>query len=195
MGHIIQLTGLSGAGKTTLSNALQEWGDRHHVKIKLIDGDVYRQTLCKDLGFSKADRLENISRLGAYAASIAADYDYTFIAAINPYEEARHALKARYGAALIWLKCDLQALIARDPKGLYRKALLPDTHPDKIHNLTGLNDTFEEPQHPDLILDTGTLNVEEALGRTINFLNQLSPLPVPGTGNLSPTYTRNAWPE
>jgi adenylylsulfate kinase len=195
MGQIIQFTGLSGAGKTTLSNVLLEWGHQHHVKIKLIDGDVYRQTLCKDLGFSKADRLKNIARLGAYAASIAADYDYIFIAAINPYEEARHTLKAKYGAALIWLKCDIRALIARDPKGLYRKALLPDTHPDKLHNLTGLNDTFEEPKQPDLTLDTGSLNVEEALIRTVNFLNQLSHRPVPGTGIPSPIYTRNALPE
>lgn len=195
MGHIIQFTGLSGAGKTTLSNALLEWGNQHQVKIKLIDGDVYRQTLCKDLGFSKADRLENISRLGAYAASIAADYDYVFIAAINPYEEGRNNLKAKYGATLIWLKCSLQALIARDPKGLYRKALLPDSHPEKIHNLTGLNDTFEEPQHADLTVDTGSLSVEEALTQTVGFLNQLSHLPVPGTGSLSPIYTRNASPE
>lgn len=192
MGHIIQFTGLSGAGKTTLSNALLEWGNQHHVKVKLIDGDVYRQTLCKDLGFSKADRLENIARLGAYAASVATDYDYVFIAAINPYEEGRNELKAKYDATLIWLKCDLQALIARDPKGLYRKALLPDTDPQKIHNLTGLNDTFEDPQYPDLILDTGSLSVEEALTRTVDFLSRLSHLPVPGTGNLSPTYTRNA---
>lgn len=191
MGHIIQFTGLSGAGKTTLSNTLLEWGNQHHVKIKLIDGDVYRQTLCKDLGFSKADRLENIARLGAYAASIATDYDYLFIAAINPYEEGRNELKAKYGATLVWLKCELQALIARDPKGLYRKALLPDTDPQKIHNLTGLNDTFEDPQHPDLILDTGTLSVEEALTMTVDFLIRLSHPPVPGTDILSPIYTRN----
>ncbi|PWV45367.1 adenylyl-sulfate kinase [Chitinophaga sp. S165] len=185
MGHIIQLTGLSGAGKTTLSNALLEWGNQQQIKIKLIDGDVYRQTLCKDLGFSKADRLENIARLGAYAASIAADYDYVFIAAINPYEEARHALNAKYGAALIWLKCDIQALIARDPKGLYRKALLPDTHPDKIHNLTGLNDTFEEPQYPDLVLDTGSLDVEESVSKTVSFLCQLSSLRISGSASKS----------
>ncbi|MCF6404491.1 adenylyl-sulfate kinase [Chitinophaga filiformis] len=170
MGQIIQFTGLSGTGKTTLSGALLEWGNLHGIKIKLIDGDIYRQTLCKDLGFSKADRLENISRLGAYAAAIAADYDYVFIAAINPYEEGRNNLKVRYSAALIWLKCSLQALIQRDPKGLYRKALLPDSHPEKIHNLTGLNDTFEEPLHPDLILDTGSLSVEDCLTTTITFL-------------------------
>ncbi|SFD63681.1 adenylylsulfate kinase [Chitinophaga sp. CF118] len=170
MGQIIQFTGLSGTGKTTLSNALLEWGNHLNLKIKLIDGDVYRQTLCKDLGFSKTDRLENIARLGAYAWSIAEAYDFICIAAINPYEEARNNLKLQYGASLIWLKCDLEALIGRDPKGLYRKALLPDTHPDKIRNLTGLNDTFEEPVNADLTIDTGKLNPDEALAQIVNFL-------------------------
>jgi adenylylsulfate kinase len=170
MGQIIQFTGLSGAGKTTLSNALLEWGHQHNLNIKLIDGDLYRQTLCKDLGFSKADRLENIARLGAYAASISADYDFICIAAINPYEEGRNKLKQQYGALLIWLRCDLQALIQRDPKGLYRKALLPDTHPDKIHNLTGLNDTFEEPANADLILDTDKSDHIQALALLVDFL-------------------------
>lgn len=174
MGQIIQFTGLSGAGKTTLSKALLEWGQQQQLKIKLVDGDTYRQTLCADLGFSKADRLENISRLGTYANTVAADYDYVFIAAINPYEEGRNELRTKYGASLIWLKCSLPALIERDPKGLYRKALLPDTHPEKIHNLTGVNDTFEVPANADLVLDTGSLSVTEALSRTIAFLHQLS---------------------
>jgi adenylylsulfate kinase len=169
MGHIIQFTGLSGSGKTTLSNALLQ-----HFNIKLIDGDVYRQTLCKDLGFSKADRLENIARLGAYAWSLINDYDFIIIAAINPYEEARTNLKLKYGASLIWLRCDLQTLIRRDTKGLYRKALLPDNHPDKIHNLTGLNDTFEDAQIADLIVDTDRLNEEEAVEKVITFMNQIT---------------------
>ncbi|MEC5145288.1 adenylyl-sulfate kinase [Chitinophaga sp. 212800010-3] len=170
MGHIIQFTGLSGTGKTTLSNIFLEWGNHRNLKIKIIDGDVYRQTLCKDLGFSKADRLENISRLGAYAASISEDYDFICIAAINPYEEGRNKLKLKYKALLIWLKCDLGTLINRDPKGLYQKALLPDTHPDKIHNLTGLNDTFDMPETTDLILETDKLNPDEALQGMISFL-------------------------
>ena len=172
MSTIIQLTGLSGTGKTTLSNALLEWGNRHHLKIKIVDGDVYRQTLCKDLGFSKADRLENISRLGAYAASVSGDYDLVCIAAINPYEEGRDHLRLQYGAVLIWLRCSLETLISRDPKGLYRKALLPDTHPDKIHNLTGVNDTFEEPAMAELILDTDQLNPGEALGLMVDYLKE-----------------------
>lgn len=174
MSMIIQLTGLSGTGKTTLSNALLEWGAQHHLRIKIIDGDVYRQTLCKDLGFSKADRLENIARLGAYAGSVSKEYDLVCIAAINPYEEGREHLRQTYGAILVWLRCDLEILIGRDPKGLYRKALLPDDHPDKIHNLTGLNDTFEEPSHAELTLDTGRLSPGEALEIMISFLKKMN---------------------
>lgn len=186
MGQIIQFTGLSGAGKTTLSAALLEWGLQQNIAIKLIDGDVYRQSLCKDLGFSKADRLENVARLGAYAASIAANYDFVIIAAINPYEEGRNNLSEKYNAALIWLTCDIETLISRDPKGLYKKALLPDGHPDKIHNLTGLNDTFEIPASPDLIIDTGLTDSAQALAAAVQFLSRRLHRQDPATHNLSP---------
>jgi adenylylsulfate kinase-like enzyme len=83
------------------------------------------------------------------------------------------SLKSKYGASLVWLRCDLQTLISRDTKGLYRKALLPDTHPDKIHNLTGLNDTFEESFIADLVLDTDKLNAEECLGVVVAFLSDM----------------------
>jgi len=171
MGHIVQFTGLSGSGKTTLSNALLQWGKQSGLRIKLIDGDVYRQTLCKDLGFSKADRLENISRLGKYASSLLPDYDFICIAAINPYEEGRLQLKLKYGALLIWLRCDLETLILRDPKGLYKKAMLPNGHPDKIYNFTGLSDNFETPQLPDLTLDTSILSPDQCLQLTVDFLS------------------------
>ncbi|MBW8684617.1 adenylyl-sulfate kinase [Chitinophaga rhizophila] len=191
MGHIIQFTGLSGAGKTTLSTALLEWGAANNISIKLVDGDVYRQTLCKDLGFSKADRLENVARLGAYAASIATSYDFVIIAAINPYEEGRRQLKEQYNAPLIWIQCDLETLISRDTKGLYRRALLPDGHPEKIHNLTGLNDTFDTPASPDLIIDTTRTDTRQALASAVAFLNQLSRQQAPAADIPSPTYTHN----
>lgn len=174
MGRIIQLTGLSGAGKTTLSDAIAHWAIQQGLKIKLVDGDVYRQSLCKDLGFSREDRLENICRLGAYAHANSADYDFIFIAAINPFEEGRNRLKINYKALLIWLRCELKTLIERDTKGLYRKAGLPDNHPEKIHNLTGFNDPFEEPLTADLIVDTDKLSLEGAVDLVIRFLKSVT---------------------
>ncbi|TWV97948.1 adenylyl-sulfate kinase [Chitinophaga pinensis] len=104
----------------------------------------------------------------------------------HPYEEGRNKLKQLYNAALVWLRCDLTTLINRDPKGLYKKALLPDDHPEKIHNLTGLNDTFDIPLSPDLIIDTGHTNAGEALAAAVAFLNQLLHRQVPATDSPSP---------
>ena len=170
MGKIIQFCGLSGAGKTTIANALLQSLKADELKVMVIDGDVYRQTHCKDLGFSKADRLENIARLGSYANELSSAFDFVIIAAINPFEEARNKLLLAYNAPVVWIRCELSVLIKRDTKGLYRKALLPDQHPDKIHNLTGINDVFEEPLQPALTLYTDQYNLEQTLYLIIKFL-------------------------
>lgn len=170
MGLIFQFCGLSGAGKTTLANALSDKLQAKGYKAKVIDGDVYRQTLCKDLGFSRSDRIENVSRLGIYAASLREEFDFIFIAVINPYEEGREMLRLSCNAKLVWIKCELTVLINRDTKGLYRKALLPDGHPDKIYNLTGLNDVFESPIAADLVIDTNLLSIKESLDVAVGFM-------------------------
>jgi len=170
MGQIFQLCGLSGAGKTTLANAVQRHLEEEGFKVMIIDGDVYRQSHCKDLGFSKTDRLENIARLGNIADQVSNEYDFILIAAINPFEEGRRKLSEQFNAPVIWLKCELGILIERDTKGLYKKALLPDHHPDKIINLTGINDTFEEPSHPALLLHTDQLNEQESLHLLATFI-------------------------
>lgn len=170
MGLIYQFCGLSGAGKTTLADALSnELRDRGY-RVKVIDGDVYRQTLCKDLGFSRADRIENVSRLGRYAASLGGEFDFIFIAVINPYEQGRAVLRRGCNAKLVWIKCDIAVLINRDTKGLYQRALLPHGHPDKIYNLSGLNDVFETPVSADLTIDTGLLGIEDSLHIAANFM-------------------------
>jgi adenylyl-sulfate kinase len=151
---IIQLTGLSGAGKTTLATGVQSLLEKHSLKTGIIDGDVYRKTLCCDLGFSKEDRMENIRRLGQVAWSFKGQADIIIIAAINPFEETRNELKQKYNTKTVWVKCDLNVLIKRDTKELYRRALLHDEHPDKLFNLSGVNDTYEIPVEPDLIIDT-----------------------------------------
>jgi len=151
---ILQFTGLSGAGKTTLAQAIQQRLQQQQVEVIIIDGDVYRNTLCKDLGFSKEDRCENIRRLGKVANDAATTNNVVIIAAINPYEVVRNELKAQYGAQTVWIQCNVEILTQRDTKGLYKRAALPSDHPEKINNLTGVNDTYEPPVQPALVIDT-----------------------------------------
>src|SRR6476661_2804092 len=111
---LVQLCGLSGAGKTTLANKVKIKLIDYGVKAELIDGDEYRRTLCKDLGFSKSDRLENIRRLGVVVGFFSAHGIVTIISAINPYEEARKELKSTYGnVKTVYLECELETLISR----------------------------------------------------------------------------------
>jgi adenylylsulfate kinase len=172
--QIIQLTGLSGCGKTTLSNKIKQLFAAQNVNVEILDGDQYRKTLCKDLGFSKSDRLENIRRLGNFAASLANQYTVIIIAAINPYEEVRAELKSKHNAKTVWINCELESLILRDTKGLYKRALLPDEDPDKIFNLTGVNDCYETPINYDLKLNTHMESIEESVTKLYQFvLDQL----------------------
>ncbi|MGZ3836951.1 MAG: adenylyl-sulfate kinase [Flavisolibacter sp.] len=151
---ILQMTGLSGAGKTTLAFALKKGLEENGYAATVLDGDAFRKGACKDLGFSAADRRENIRRMALVADSLRQQGMVAILAAINPFEDIRSALRQELGARTIWVHCDLEVLIKRDTKGLYQKALLPDGTPGKIHNLTGVNDPYEIPRDPDLVIDT-----------------------------------------
>jgi adenylylsulfate kinase len=167
---LIQMTGLSGAGKTTIAQKVKQLLEVHSVTVGVIDGDVYRKTICKDLGFSKEDRCENIRRLGNVADSFVKNGTIAIIAAINPYEQVRNELEEKYGAKTVWIKCDISILSERDPKGLYKRAMLPDDHPDKLFNLTGINDTYEIPAKPGLIIDTGHQTEQESAQKLYEFI-------------------------
>lgn len=168
---ILQFTGLSGAGKTSIAEKLQQQLESIGIAAEVIDGDKYRQTICKGLGFSKADRCENIRRLGAVAASFSRHGVIAIISAINPYDEIRKELKQMYAAKTIWINCDIAVLTARDTKGLYKRALLPDGHPDKVYDLTGINDAYEPPDDADLIVDTGVEPLEQSVKKVFEFVN------------------------
>lgn len=140
------MTGLSGAGKTTLAMAAQKYLTEKGVEnVEIIDGDEYREGLCSDLGFSKEDRNTNIRRLGFVGRVLARNGVVAIMSAINPYDEIRQEI----GGKQVYIKTGLEAVISRDVKGLYAKALSGE-----IPNFTGISDPFEEPSCADLVIET-----------------------------------------
>lgn len=152
---ILLLCGLSGSGKTTLAQSVKIRLSCTDIPIEIIDADVYRQKLFPNLGYTKEDRFENIRRLGFIAAKLSGHGVVTIISAINPYDVIRRELIATYpNVKLVQVDCPVKILMQRDTKGLYRRALLPKNHPDKVTNLSGVNDPFQVPSSPDVYINT-----------------------------------------
>jgi adenylylsulfate kinase len=168
---IILLCGLSGAGKTTLAKAVKQKLAEADIFIELIDADEYRQRLFKDLLYSKEDRNENIRRLGFIANKFSSHNIITVISAINPYDEIRQELVKSYkNVKVVHVDCPLPVLVKRDTKGLYKRALLPAGDPQKINNLTGVNDPFEAPANPDIYINTYNLTIDESTNELYSFI-------------------------
>ena len=168
---IIQFCGLSGSGKTTLASQTKKYFNNKNIDVENIDGDEYRKVLCADLGFSKEDRNTNIRRLAFVASRLAQYRIIPIICAINPYECVRQEVTANYhDVKTIYIRCNLDELIRRDTKGLYAKALFPEGHPEKINNLSGVNDPFEIPANPDMTIETDSQTIEESTRQLINFI-------------------------
>lgn len=170
-GLFIQMTGLSGSGKSTIAREAQRLLKKKGITAEVIDGDEYRQGICQDLGFSKEDRNTNIRRLGFVAKVLARNNVITIISAINPYEAVRKELRDMSELTkTVYVKCDIETLKKRDPKGLYKKALLPEGHPDRIPSFTGISDTFDPPLVCDLTIDTDLETLEESTDKLIKFI-------------------------
>ena len=159
-GGVLWLTGLSGAGKSTLAFALEERLFRAGVSAYALDGDNLRHGLSRDLGFSPADRSENIRRVGHVAALFADAGIVCICAFISPYRADRDAVGAAAGNRFheVHVHADLATCERRDPKGLYKKA-----RAGALGNFTAVSDIYEPPEHPALIVDTTTASVEESL--------------------------------
>lgn len=163
---ILLFCGLSGAGKSTLAHSVQNRLRQCAVPVEVIDGDPYRARLFSDLGYSRADRSENLRRLGFIADKFAAHGIVTIISAISPYDDVRQELVASYAdVKIVFVDCALAELQRRDTKGLYRRAALPDDAPDKLPCLSGVNDPFERPAEPDLYLNTRDSSIDDCTAR------------------------------
>jgi len=168
---ILLFCGLSGAGKTTLAERVKTELGSAEIPVEIIDADEYRQRLFKDLSYHREDRYENIRRLGFLANKFSSHHIVTIVSAINPYEVIREELVCTYkNVKIVHIDCNIDVLIKRDTKGLYKKAMLPDDHPDKIKNLTGINDPFEAPVSPDLYINTSDLNIKQSTSEVFRFI-------------------------
>jgi len=178
-GFTIWFTGLSGAGKSTITGLLVKELERRGVGHEVLDGDVVRTHLSKGLGFSKEDRDINIRRIGWVATTLTKHGVGVICAAISPYRAIRDEVRASvqsHGTFLeVYAKCPIPVLSDRDPKGLYKKALAGE-----IKNFTGVSDPYEEPLHPEVVCETDRETVEESAGKILRRLEELGLLPAAG---------------
>jgi len=171
-GFVVWFTGLSGAGKSTIANAIVKELQRRGRHVELLDGDEVRTHLSKGLGFSKEDRDTNIRRIGYVARLVARSGGVAIIAAISPYREVRDEVRAQTPNFVeVFAHCPIETLVERDVKGLYRKALAGE-----IKNFTGVSDPYEEPLHPEVICDTSRENLQQSLAKVIDALERLGHL-------------------
>jgi adenylylsulfate kinase len=176
-GFTIWFTGLSGAGKTTVSKLVEEELRRRGRKVEVLDGDVVRTNLSKGLGFSKEDRDINIRRIGFVCHILSRNGVVAIAAAISPYEEIRNENRKLIGDFVeVFCKCPLDVLVERDVKGLYKKAIAGE-----IKNFTGVSDPYEDPTAAEVVCNTDAETVEESAAKVIAKLEEMGYLGAPGT--------------
>jgi adenylylsulfate kinase len=169
-GFTVWFTGLSGAGKSTVAEMLYHEFQARQMKTEILDGDVVRQNLSKGLGFSKEDRDTNVLRIGFVAELLTRNGVATICCPISPYKETRDQVRAMIGEFVeVYVHATLDELSQnRDPKGLYKKALAGE-----IKGFTGVDDPYEVPERPELVLDTMVESPEGSLQRTLTRLQEL----------------------
>lgn len=167
-GCTIWLTGLSGSGKSTLANALDDALWKRGIRSYVLDGDNVRHGLNKDLGFSPADRTENIRRIGEVAKLFTDAGVINVTAFISPYREDRdraRSIQADGDFLEVYVRASVEACEGRDTKGLYAKA-----RAGQIKEFTGISAPYEEPSAPEVVVDTETQSVEESLAVIVAYL-------------------------
>lgn len=167
---VLWFTGLSGAGKSTLAHAVEEKLHQIGVRTFVLDGDNVRHGLCGDLGFSEEDRVENIRRVGEMSKLFLEAGIITLTAFISPFRSDRERVRTLmpHGDFLeIYCHCPLSVCEERDVKGLYKKA-----RAGEIAHFTGITSPYEEPEKPELTVDTDTLSLDECVESVMQLLKE-----------------------
>ncbi|MBD2561395.1 MULTISPECIES: adenylyl-sulfate kinase [Nostoc] len=165
-GLILWLTGLSGAGKTTIALSVAQELRSRNYQVELLDGDVVRTHLSQGLGFSRQDRDINVRRIGFVANLLSRNGIVAIVAAISPYREIREELrKTTTNFIEVYVQAPLAVCESRDVKGLYAKA-----RTGQIKHFTGISDPYEEPLNPEMICITDKFTVEQCVCQVISYL-------------------------
>lgn len=174
-GFTLWFSGLPCSGKTTVSKELARLFGEQNLPYERLDGDIVRENLCKDLGFSREDRRTNLLRVGFVCQLLERHGVISMAANISPYEKARQELRERIpNFHLVYVNCPLEVCEERDVKGMYKKA-----REGEIPNFTGISDPFEEPENPEIEIHTHQEDPEESAQKIITYLeeqNLLTPL-------------------
>jgi adenylyl-sulfate kinase len=167
-GLTVWFTGLPSSGKTTISNAVFEELQSRHWKVGLIDGDAVRQTICRDLGYTKKDRDENVIRVSEMAKILTRRGIITLVSMVSPYRAARKKAYYALGNVLeVYVKASIEACERRDVKGLYKRA-----RAGEFTGMTGLDDPYEPPRSPSLICNTEMETRAESVAKVLEAIEQ-----------------------
>jgi len=164
---VIWLTGLSGSGKSTIAEGIIEYLSKNGTRVEHLDGDVMRK-IFPQTGFSKEERDQHIRRVG-YLAAMLEKHDVTVVASfISPYREARDFVRSLCRNFIeIYVSTPLEVCEQRDPKGLYAKA-----RRGEIKEFTGIDDPYEAPENPELIIDTTDQTIEESVKIVVDYISK-----------------------
>lgn len=172
-GVTIWFTGLPCSGKTTLALRLNQELQRRGLDPEHLDGDVTRTYLSGNLGFSRADRDENIRRVGFVCQLLTRHGVVTTASFVSPYRAVRREIRAMIGSFVeVYVKCTLERCIARDVKGMYKKAMAGE-----IPAFTGISDPYEEPEHAEIVVETDNQTLDESVAVILRYLEEHGYLP------------------